>query len=59
MAYYLAVDAGGTKAEFLLADEERELARVRAGTIKHTNADEAQMCANLEQALSELEQRPA
>lgn len=57
MAYYLAVDAGGTKAEFLLADEERELARVRCGTIKRTNADDAQARANLEQALSELEQR--
>ena len=57
MAYYLAVDAGGTKAEFLLAEEERELERVRCGTIKRTNADEAQAHANLEQALSELEQR--
>jgi len=57
MAYYLAVDAGGTKAEFLLAEEERELARVRCGTIKRTNADEAQTRASLEQALAELEQR--
>ena len=57
MACYLAVDAGGTKAEFLLADEERELARVRTGTIKRTNADEAQARANLDQALTELEQR--
>jgi N-acetylglucosamine kinase-like BadF-type ATPase len=57
MAYYLAVDAGGTKAEFLLAEEERELARVRCRTIKRTNADEAQTRASLEQALHELEQR--
>jgi len=56
MAYYLAVDAGGTKAEFLLADEERELARVRGGTVKRTNADPAQAQANLERALAELEQ---
>lgn len=57
MAYYLAVDAGGTKAEFLFAEEEREVARVRTGTIKRTNADAAQTQANLERALAELEQR--
>jgi glucosamine kinase len=57
MLYYLAVDAGGTKAEFLLADAEREIERVRTGTIKRTNADEPQARANLEQALNELEQR--
>lgn len=57
MAYYLAVDAGGTKADFLLAEEEHELARVRCGTIKRTNADETQTRASLEQALHELEQR--
>lgn len=57
MAYFLAVDAGGTKAEFLLAEEERELARVRCGTIKRTNADEAQTRASLERALHELEQK--
>ncbi|HWE83331.1 MAG TPA: BadF/BadG/BcrA/BcrD ATPase family protein [Terracidiphilus sp.] len=57
MAYYLAVDAGGTKADFLLAEEEHELARVRCGTIKRTNADEAETRASLEQALHELEQR--
>jgi glucosamine kinase len=51
------VDAGGTKAEFLLADAEREIERVRTGTIKRTNADEPQARANLEQALNELEQR--
>lgn len=55
--YYLAVDAGGTKTEFLLAEDERELARVRTGTVKRTNADEAPARANLEQALAELEQR--
>ena len=41
---YLAVDAGGTKAEFLLADEKAELARVRVGSIKvlHTPPSEAE-----------------
>lgn len=57
MSYYLAVDAGGTKAEFLLAEDGRELARVRSGTIKRTNADPAQAQANLEQALKDLQQR--
>ena len=31
MPYYLAVDVGGTKTEYVLADETRELARVRGG----------------------------
>ena len=45
MAYFLAVDAGGTKAEFLLADEGRELARVTCGTVKRLNATEDQAAA--------------
>ena len=57
MSYYLAVDAGGTKADFLLADNGRELARVRSGTIKRTNAGDAEARASLEQALAELQQR--
>lgn len=55
--YFLAVDAGGTNTELLLAEGERELARVRTGTVKRTNTDEAQARANLERALGELEQR--
>ena len=35
MPYFLAVDAGGTKTEFALADQERELLRVRTGAIQH------------------------
>ncbi len=54
MAFYLAVDAGGTKADLLLADETRELARVRTGTIKRMRADVATVTANLDQALIEL-----
>ncbi|MFP5235030.1 MAG: N-acetylglucosamine kinase [Acidobacteriota bacterium] len=57
MAYLLAVDAGGTKAEFLLAENGRELARARTGTIKRVNADAGDAERNLEQALAELEQQ--
>lgn len=55
MAFYLALDVGGTKTEYVLADETNELARVRGGTIKRmrTDADSAQ--ANLDKALKELE----
>ncbi|HVZ84390.1 MAG TPA: BadF/BadG/BcrA/BcrD ATPase family protein [Terracidiphilus sp.] len=55
MAYFLAVDSGGTKAEFLLADEERELARAVTGTLKRVNADESVAEASLTDALAQLE----
>ena len=55
MAYYLAVDAGGSKTEFLLAEEERELGRALTGTIKRVNADADTAAKNLHQALAELE----
>jgi N-acetylglucosamine kinase-like BadF-type ATPase len=54
MAYFLAVDAGGTKADFLLADEERELARVTCGTLKRLNATEDEAAHNLDDALGRL-----
>lgn len=54
MAYFLAVDAGGTKAEFLLAEEERELARVTCGTIKRLNATEEEAARHLDDALTRL-----
>lgn len=57
MAYYLAVDAGGTKAEFLLSDGERELARAMTGTIKRVNTDAADAAKNLEAALADLERQ--
>ena len=31
---FLALDAGGTKTDYVLVDETRELARARTGTIK-------------------------
>ena len=54
MAYFLAVDAGGTKAEFLLAEENRELARITSGTVKRLNATEDQATRNLNEALERL-----
>ena len=53
--YFLGVDAGGTKTEFVLGDESRELARVRTGTIKRMKADAATADASLEAGLRELE----
>lgn len=55
MPYFLAVDSGGTKAEFLLADGTRELARATCGTIKRVNADAADAARHLDSALSDLE----
>jgi glucosamine kinase len=54
MRYFLGVDAGGTKTEFLLADEINHLARVRTGTIKRMKADEASAEANLLSGLNQL-----
>jgi N-acetylglucosamine kinase-like BadF-type ATPase len=54
MAYFLAVDAGGSKTEFLLSEGLRELGRARTGTIKRSNADESVAEKNLEEALTEL-----
>ena len=52
---YLAVDAGGTKAEFLLADDVSELARVRVGSIKVLTTPAAEAERNFAAALEELE----
>ena len=54
MAIYLAVDAGGTKTDYVLADEALELARTRGGTIKLLRTTPDQAAANLDQALAEL-----
>jgi glucosamine kinase len=54
MAFFLAVDAGGTKADLLLADEHTVLGRVRTGTIKRMRADVATVTSNLDAGLSEL-----
>jgi len=55
LAFFLAVDLGGTKTEYVLADEERELARVRGGTIKRMRTDAATADENFAKAIKELE----
>jgi N-acetylglucosamine kinase-like BadF-type ATPase len=54
MQYFLGVDAGATKTDFLLGDETRELARVRTGTIKRMKASAETTEANLQSALRQL-----
>jgi glucosamine kinase len=54
MSFFLALDAGGTKTDYVLADETRELARVRTGTIKRMRVDAATASQNLELALAQL-----
>jgi glucosamine kinase len=57
MAFFLALDVGGTKTDYVLADETRELARVRTGTIKRLRTDAQTATASLEEALAELSTR--
>ena len=54
MAFYLALDVGGTKTEYVLADDTHELARVRGGTIKRMRTDANTATQNLDKALAEL-----
>jgi N-acetylglucosamine kinase-like BadF-type ATPase len=54
LAFYLALDVGGTKTEYVLADETQELARVRGGTIKRMRTDANTAAQNLDRALAEL-----
>lgn len=54
MAFYLALDAGGTKTEYVLADDTHELARVRGGTIKRMRTDADTADRNFTAALAEL-----
>ena len=54
MGLFLAVDAGGTRTTFLLADDRRELARTVTGTIKRMRADAATTASNLDTALNQL-----
>jgi len=55
MGLYLAADAGGTNTTFLLADEDRELARTTVGTIKRMRASAEECSSNFQQAVRELE----
>jgi glucosamine kinase len=54
MSYFLAIDAGGTKTSYVLADETRELARVRNGSIKVLRVGADQASESLNAALAEL-----
>lgn len=54
MAYFLGIDAGGTKTEFVVGDETRELARVRTGTLQRLRTDAQTAKANLEEGLRGL-----
>lgn len=54
MAFYLGVDAGGTKTQYVLGDERQVLGRVQGGTIKRMRADSATTARNLDEALGEL-----
>jgi glucosamine kinase len=54
MSFFLALDAGGTKTDYVLADETRELARVRTGTVKRMRVSAATASQNLESALTQL-----
>lgn len=57
MPYFLALDAGGTKTDYVLADETRILARVRSGTIKRMRTSHETAASNLDGALRELTQQ--
>lgn len=57
LSVFLAVDLGGTKTEYVLADQVRELARVKGGTIKRMRTDEVTADENFAKALKELEEK--
>jgi glucosamine kinase len=54
MSLFLALDAGGTKTDYVLVDETSELARVRTGTIKRMRTDAETAAQNLDSALRQL-----
>jgi N-acetylglucosamine kinase-like BadF-type ATPase len=54
-SHYLAVDAGGTKADLILATDDTVLARVQVGSIKILNTPPDEAEANFASALEQLE----
>ncbi len=54
MSFFLAIDAGGTKTDFVLVNETETLARHRTGTIKRLRADAETALRNLEDGLASL-----
>lgn len=55
MSLFLAIDAGGTKVDYVLADETRVLCAIRTGTIKRMRVAAEVAKANLTTALANLE----
>jgi len=54
MSYFLAIDAGGTKTQCLLADETRVLARATTGTVKLMRVSEQEATARLHAMLAQV-----
>ena len=54
MSYFLAIDAGGTRTQCLLADESRVLARATTGTVKLMRVGEQEATARLQAMLGEV-----
>lgn len=54
MSYFLAIDAGGTKTQCLLADETRVLARAITGTVKLMRVSEQEATARLHEMFAEI-----
>jgi glucosamine kinase len=53
MAYFLALDGGGTKTQCWVADEDRVLGRASAGSVKLMVVDEATATARLQEVVRE------
>lgn len=56
MAYFLGIDAGGTKADYVLGDDTTILARVRSGSIKRMRVEAHTAAEHFAGALAALEQ---
>ncbi len=54
MSYFLAIDAGGSKTQCLLADEARVLARVATASVKPVRVSVAEATARLHAMLAEV-----
>ncbi|MGA1981034.1 MAG: BadF/BadG/BcrA/BcrD ATPase family protein [Acidobacteriaceae bacterium] len=54
MSLFLAIDAGGTKTQCLIADDERVLARATTGTVKLMRVSEQEATARLQAMLAEV-----
>ncbi len=57
VAYFLAIDSGGTQAQYVLGDETRALAQTVSGTIKRLRVSAEEAAAHLDEALHELERQ--